>query len=490
MVADLTDLTEDLACYLQGAAAGVSVGDMQAVTCQYNAYYDARQSCYQLPLGRLQRLDLTLYLPRHSSAKTIKSARTATLKAVLAWHKASCVADSNDNQHKHDRNDNGQSDDQSNNQNHDKKSRRDILVFDIVFFDETEMSADIPTLSPKKRLANRLTHHFDTAYFMEDLVIDMSGEPRPLQIFSRADWQELSSTLQTPCELWRFLCHHLQQLQQSLSDQRAHFERVADLVTQFLYSPSVFTHAITIDNALIKAGVQDTPNAALIAMTLAHKNQSATAQMYQQHMAQAATLWSQLSGQMIAMCRDERLKNSAQMSSEVDFLYWQQQLLDESLFSRHELVRTLYRHPKQPDNLKSAGYVVHQHSYESLGRHYVLIFYGQNQEGQHSKQAIQPNLAKIAQDVATRLPIAALHHVIILGVEFINEGQETFIDIDLWIQPVATMTQRERQLTKQIQQLQQQKMPVAGTSADNDRPAEALPQVRLNLTIPARKSNK
>ena len=352
------------------------------------------------------------------------------------------------------------------------------------------MSADIPTLSPKQRLANRLTHHFDTAYFMEDLVIDMSGEPRPLQIFSHADWQKLSSTLQTPCELWRFLRHHLQQLQQSLSDQHAHFERVADLVTQFLYSPSVFTHAITIDNALIKAGVQDAPNAALIAMTLAHKNQSATAQMYQQHMAQAATLWSQLSGQMIAMCRDERLKNSAQMSSEVDFLYWQQQLLDESLFSRHELVRTLYRHPKQPDNLKSAGYVVHQHSYESLGRHYVLIFYGQNQEGQHSKQAIQPNLAKIAQDVATRLPIAALHHVIILGVEFINEGQETFIDIDLWIQPVATMTQRERQLTKQLQQLQQQKMPVAGTSADNDRPAEALPQVRLNLTIPARKSNK
>lgn len=485
-MADLTDLTEDLDCYLQGAAAGVSVGDMQAVTRQYNAYYDARQSCYQLPLGRLQRLDLTLYLPRHSSAKTIKSARTATLKAVLAWYKTSCVADSNDNQHKHDRSDNGQSD----TQNHDKKSRRDVLVFDIVFFDKTEMSADIPTLSPKQRLANRLTHHFDTAYFMEDLVIDMSGEPRPLQIFSHADWQKLSSTLQTPCELWRFLHYHLQQLQQSLSDQHAHFEKVADLVTQFLYSPSVFTHAITIDNALIKAGVQDTPNAALIAMTLAHKNQSATAQMYQQHMAQAATLWSQLSGQMIAMCRDERLKNSAQMSSEVDFLYWQQQLLDESLFSRHELVRTLYRHPKQPDNLKSAGYVVHQHSYESLGRHYVLIFYGQNQEGQHSKQAIQPNLAKIAQDVATRLPIAALHHVIILGVEFINEGQETFIDIDLWIQPVATMTQRERQLIKQIQQLQQQKMPVAGTSADNDGLAEALPQVCLNLTIPARKSNK
>ena len=90
-----------------------------------------------------------------------------------------------------------------------------------------------------------------------------------------------------------------------------------------------------------------------------------------------------------------------------------------------------------------------------LGRHYVLIFYGQDLEGQNSKARIQPNLAKIALDVATRLPIAELHHVIVLGIDFIAEAGDTFIDIDLWIQPVDKMTQRERQLTKQLQQLQQ-----------------------------------
>ncbi|SLJ85901.1 hypothetical protein [Psychrobacter sp. DAB_AL43B] len=91
-----------------------------------------------------------------------------------------------------------------------------------------------------------------------------------------------------------------------------------------------------------------------------------------------------------------------------------------------------------------------------LGRHYVLIFYGQESEGQHSKATIQPNLSKIAQDVATRLPVAELHHIIVLGIDFITEAEDTFIDIDLWIQPVAAMTQRERQLTKQIQRLHQQ----------------------------------
>ena len=82
------------------------------------------------------------------------------------------------------------------------------------------------------------------------------------------------------------------------------------------------------------------------------------------------------------------------------------------------------------------------------------IFYGQNAEGQHSKAAIQPNLAKIALDVATRLPIAELHHVIVLGINFIIEDEESFVDIDLWIQPVHAMTTRERQLTKHLHDLQ------------------------------------
>ena len=180
-------------------------------------------------------------------------------------------------------------------------------------------------------------------------------------------------------------------------------------------------------------------------------------------MEQAAVLWSQLSSQMIAMVSKKPVAvkskeppaEQQKKSLGLDFFHWQQQILDESLFSRHELIRTLYKHPKQEMALQKQGYVIHQHSYECLGRHYVLIFYGQDLEGQNSKARIQPNLAKIALDVATRLPIAELHHVIVLGIDFIAEVGDTFIDIDLWIQPVDKMTQRERQLTKQLQQLQQ-----------------------------------
>ncbi|ERL56858.1 hypothetical protein M917_0257 [Psychrobacter aquaticus CMS 56] len=263
--------------------------------------------------------------------------------------------------------------------------------------------------------------------------------------------------LQTPCELWRFLTYRLEQLHDSVTTQMPSFESEEALATQFLYSTSLLAPAIVIDNALIKYKIQDQPNSALVAMTLAYRHQSTTALMYHQHMHQSSTLWSQLCSQMIEVFEEKVIGGSHDKAQTiVELTYWHQQLLDESLFSRHELIRTLYRHPKQGQKLQQSGYVVHQHSYESLGRHYVLIFYGQDPEGQHGKRAIQPNLAKIAQDVATRLPIAELHHVIVLGIDFINETDDTFIDIDLWIQPVDAMTPRERQLTKQLQQLKRQ----------------------------------
>lgn len=456
-------LVNELTCYLQKDAVDIALTNMQHLEHKYDAYYRAQQYHYQLPLGNLSLLELILYLPAKSSLVDIEAARVAVVKAALIWHKTYLT------QHKNNAN-----------------MSHNILVFDIQLTDKVEEINKTKINNQQRQSLKRLTHGFGVRYFMEDLVVDMSDSMQQLQVFSWHDWQAILASLQAPCELWRFLHYRLGQLQYSASNHVASFESEADLVTQFLHRPTLFTDAIAIDNALIKYEVQDEPNPALVAMTLAYKNKSTTAHMYHQHMAQAAALWSQLSTQMIEMLDEEVLDNADKETLGIKRCYWQQQLLDESLFSRHELVRTLYRHPKQAHGLQKEGYVVHQHSYESLGRHYVLIFYGQDVESQHSKQAIQPNLAKIAQDVASRLPIAELHHVIVLGIDFIDESNDTFIDIDLWIQPVDPMTQRERQLTKQLQRLNQQhkKQTTNNLSASK---SESM-RMQLNLNIPARKT--
>jgi hypothetical protein len=500
-------LVNELACYLKTDALDIALPNMQAIEIRYEAHYTARQYHYHLPLGKLQLLALILYLPSETSLANIETVRMAAVKAVLAWQKIktdssqdkdnqalsydvlvvdikfSEDANSNnsDNNIEHN-NDNNNNDNNNNDNNNNDNNNNDN--------NNNEHNRQ------RNQLPKRLKHEFAARYFMENLVVDMSDHAQRLQVFSWHDWGSITLALQTPCELWRFLGYHLDQLQRSVASHVASFESEDMLVTQFLSSALLFDHAITIDNALIKYGIQQAPNAALVAMTLAQKNKSQTAQMYQQHRQQAATLWSQLSTQMIDTVSAELTAQADTESLKPQFSLWQQQLLDESAFSRHELIRTLYRHPQQKPALQKTGYVVHQHSYENLGRHYVLIFYGQDLAGQNSKAAIQPNLQKIAQDVATRLPMAELHHVIILGIDFISDAGETFIDIDLWIQPVNNMTQRERQLTKQIQRLKQQgaeqqdiQQPVAKKQAAKkpNEPVNDLPQIRLNLSIPARK---
>jgi hypothetical protein len=473
-------LTTELACYLQADATAVALTGMHMIEHDYNAQYIARHYQYQLTLGKLQLLELTLYLPFDTGLANIEAVRMIAVKAALSWYKASL----------------------SKNEDNDAVGY-EALIFDIQLVGGGNSAAQNDKDNKKHNVLQRLKHSFGARYFLEDLVVDMNESQQQLQVFSWDDWYSIAAAVRTPSELWRFLSYHLEQLQHSATSHVPSFESEEALVKKFLQSPDLFVSAIAVDNALIKNEAQDEPNPALVAITLAYKNQSTTAQMYHQHMTQAATLWSQLSMQMIETYSKKQIINNDDQL-DIPLVRWQQQLLDESLFSRHELIRTIYRHPKQSASLQKDGYVVHQHSYESLGRHYVLVFYGQEATGHNSKATVQPKLAQIAKDVATRLPIIELHHVIVLGIDFITEADDTFIDIDLWIQPVDTMTQRERQLTKQLQRLKHQdiqhqndisqpnRQTVSNIAPENKAPkkdsqADGRPQVHLNLSIPARK---
>lgn len=415
---DKSYLGDELACYLQSEVSTLVLPDLQALVTGYNGQYKAQKFDYQLPLGQLQLVELVVYLPKDIVARHIKNVRKTAIESFAAWQNLYLT--------KH-------------------KDNVDATMYVVAF--------DIQFKSAYQNIKERLQHEF-----RDGLSSEIHASEPPLQLFGWHDWQWILKALHTPCELWRFLQYRLSQWQHTDNSRIDSLKSEEAMIADFLNDPAVFAQAIAIDNALIKYKMQDKPNSALIAMALAQKSHSTTGQMYQQHMAQAAVLWSQMISQMLKRYSDDVQKNNETQSSVIAPAYWQQQIADESLFSRHELIRTLYKHSKQQQQLREQGYVVHQHSYESLGRHYVLIFYGQDAKGQHSKRAIQPNLAKIALDVATRLPIAELHHVIVLGIDFIEEANDTFIDIDLWIQPVAAMSQRERQLTKKIQQLQQQNL--------------------------------
>ncbi|MEK6200538.1 MAG: hypothetical protein N2B60_09960 [Psychrobacter sp.] len=451
---------DELACYLQSNTSTMGF----FVPLASNTQHSFEQHFYKLPVGELRVLEVTLYLPIASNASEIEAARLSIIKSAIIRQKRCLQLDENNN-----------------------GVTREVLILDIQLVSDSVLNAD-NNIEKDNALSdmNSIVHSFGAHYFMENLVLDIGEDAQMLQVFSWQDWQSTIAAVQTPSDLWRFLSFHLDNLKQSLIGGIAGFESEQALVSQFMNSTALFSQAITVDNALIKNGLQNEPNLALVAMSLAQKHKDTNAQQtYRQHQQQAATLWSQLSRQMLELATDKSVMDDVQGASQQS-IQWLQQLLDESLFSRHELIRTIYKHLEQSPSIREAGYVIHQHSYESLGRHYVIIFYGQGVSTQQSRIAIQPNLQKIAQDVATRLPLAKLHHIIVLGIEFVQKDNDTYIDIDAWIQPVDAMTQKERQLTKQLQRLNQQHK----ESAKNNPSAGKVESMRmqLSLTIPARKA--
>ena len=454
-----TPSLEELACYLQSHTSN-SLSLSPALDRQHCSY----EYLYKLPAGELRVLEVTLYLPIASNASEIEAARLSIIKSAIIRQKR-CLQLDEDN----------------------KAISREVLILDIQLVSDSVLNAD-NNIEKDNALSdmNSIVHSFGAHYFMENLVLDISENAHMLQVFSWQDWRSIIAAVQTPSDLWRFLNFHLENLKQSLISNIASFESEQALVSQFINSNALFSQAITVDNALIKNGLQHEPNPALVAMSLAQKHKDTSAQQtYQQHRQQAATLWSQLSRQMLELATDKSVMDDVQGASQQS-IQWLQQLLDESLFSRHELIRTIYKHLEQSPSIREAGYVIHQHSYESLGRHYVMIFYGQGVSTQQSRIAIQPNLQTIAQDVATRLPLAELHHVIVLGIEFVQKDNDTYIDMDAWIQPVNAMTQKERQLTKQLQRLNQQHKEPAKNNPSAGK-VESM-RMQLSLTIPARKT--
>lgn len=418
------------------------------------------QQLYQLPLGQLRILKVVLSPSVDNTKNNPKIDRAATrlaaIKFALRWKKRLLK------QGKNNQNDN-------------------IYVL-ILHSRPADDSDDVIHVAGERQRLLAENISADTQHAIDYLAADANDSGIGLQIFDQKVWQQVLAALQTPNDLWRLLGYHQQVLLRSLSSApngiQPSFELAPSLLNEFMDSSAIYTQALTIDNALIKYGIQDEPNGTLVAMSLAQKHKEATTKQFYEQMRQASILWYQLSAQMLS-----ESQTTAQLP------LWQRQLLAESLFSRHQLIRTLYQHPRRSAEQQQAGYVVHQHSYESLGQHYVLIFYGQNQNGEKSRRAIAPNLAKIANDVPSRLPIAELHHVIVLGIEFIIEADDTFIDIDLFIQPVSAMSAKERQLTRQLQRLNSQqhnqKRDKKTDSIDSNK--KTKPSITLSLNIPAAK---
>ncbi|MEH6668387.1 MAG: hypothetical protein V7689_11595, partial [Psychrobacter sp.] len=175
-------LTTELVSYLQADAMAVTLAGMHTIEHEYNAQYIARHYQYQLPLGKLQLLELTLYLPYDTESVDIEAVRMTAVKSALTWYKS--LSSQNEEN---------------------ALAGYEAMIFDIQLVGGSSnfnQDDNGDSANHSNSALQRLKHNFGVRYFLEDLVVDMSESMQQLQVFSWDDWYSIAA-VRTPCELWR-----------------------------------------------------------------------------------------------------------------------------------------------------------------------------------------------------------------------------------------------------------------------------------------------
>lgn len=178
VISDEGYLGDELACYLQSEVLEIELPTIQALVTSYNGQYKAQKYDYQLPLGQLQLLNLSIYLPEDIVAGHIENVRKTAIESISAWR--------NDYLTRY-------------------KDKIEATTYAAVF--------DIQFRNIYQNTSKRVKNNLISNAFIDSLSSEIHASELPLQLFGWHDWQLILRALHTPCELWRFLQYRLGQWQ-------------------------------------------------------------------------------------------------------------------------------------------------------------------------------------------------------------------------------------------------------------------------------------
>ncbi len=193
MVSKGSYLMNEMSCYLQADILKITFPGV----LDFNSNYQAQHYQYQLPQGQLQLIELIICIPKNESSAAIKANCKAIVSSANTWlksYQAQNIDSSTDN----------------------LLSTFKVMVVDIQYQADIKHNNDINSKSSKNKLYG----------LIEELLAETTVDIQPLQVFSWYDWHAILETLQTPCELWRFLSYRLDQLKYSIKQLLLNFEVV------------------------------------------------------------------------------------------------------------------------------------------------------------------------------------------------------------------------------------------------------------------------
>ena len=287
-----------------------------------------------------------------------------------------------------------------------------------------------------------IDYEYGSQFFAEDCVLDLDDEQSVLQIFSHRNFAKILSQLATPSDLTTFLSFHRDQLTSFVS-----FKNESTLLTQFLQSPDFHKRAIRVQEQLLEGELIDQIEARLL--KAAEPNQEVFANALMAEIQKNTRMWYKLFNSLI-----ERYHEVGQPlpKEQVDIL------ADESMYTYACLVEKVLAYRTIDQDSRWNGYVRHEHSYHVFGRHYLMVFYAQDDSSPLSADNVRLSYQDLLSDLNAQIQDPVMDDLFLIGVEFrpCEESVNTEVYLDIFHQTGAVIDANTQRLYERLAQLQAQ----------------------------------
>lgn len=287
-----------------------------------------------------------------------------------------------------------------------------------------------------------ITHQYGSTFFAEECVLDLDNEDQVLQIFSLQSFVDIITRLQTPSDLNSFLQYH----RTSLVQQR-NFNSESELLEHFLRSPVFYQRAINVQKQLIEIGLLDEVEPRLL-QTL-QLNQTAHMQALSEQLQKNTAMWYKLINGLTKRLYQVGAPLPADLVKK---------LIAESMYTRTCLMEEILAYTDVSTEERQQGYVRHQHSYNAFGRHYMLVFYGQDPNSALSANTVRAQYHDMLFEVNSQLQDPVMDDLFLIGVNFSahEETGNTEVQIEIYHQEGSKLTADVQRLYAQLAQLKTQ----------------------------------
>lgn len=282
-------------------------------------------------------------------------------------------------------------------------------------------------------------YEYGSQFFAEDCVLDLDDEESVLQVFSYQNFVDILSQLVTPSDLTAFLDFHRSQL--------TGFESFLDestLLTQFLQSPGFHQRAISVQEKLVNYELIDQVEPRLLKAI--QPNQTSFSNALMAEIQKNTRMWYKLFNSLI---KDSFEAGHPIPKDQVDIL------VDESMYTYACLVEKILAYRTMDQDSRWNGYVRHEHSYNVFGRHYLMVFYAQDDDSSLSADKVRASHQDLLLELNAQMQDPVMDDLFLIGVEFrpCEDSVNTEVHLDAFHQNGSVIDLNTQRLYEQLAQL-------------------------------------